>query len=157
MRHGYFNLNIGRVLLPPLHWCNGNVTLGNAINSGEVRLETDEDDDDDDGGGGSCDGGYQDDWICLCRSENLLRWHVSKRPLFALCDPCSAPLDGAKKPWDRANSADRSMVSRWELEAAQLDLSPWSRTTTVNLKQNDSFFYYYAGHDLAGVAVTQTR
>lgn len=53
MRHGYFNLNIGRVLLPPLHWCNGNVTLGNAINSGEVRLETDGDDDDDDGGGGT--------------------------------------------------------------------------------------------------------
>lgn len=30
------------------------------------------------------------------------------------------PLDGAKKPWDRANSADRSMGSRWELQAAQL-------------------------------------
>lgn len=28
-------------------------------------------------------------------------------------------LDGAKKPWDRANSADRSMVSRWDLEAPQ--------------------------------------
>lgn len=34
---------------------------------------------------------------------------------FLLC-----PLDGAKKPWDRANSADRSMGSRWELQAAQL-------------------------------------
>lgn len=31
------------------------------------------------------------------------------------------PLDGAKKPWDRANSADRSVGSRWELVAAQLD------------------------------------
>lgn len=40
---------------------------------------------------------------------------------FELPNTRSAYLDGAKKPWDRANSADRSMVSRWELEAAQLD------------------------------------
>lgn len=25
-------------------------------------------------------------------------------------------VDGARKPWERANSADRSMVSRWEVD-----------------------------------------
>lgn len=43
-----------------------------------------------------------------------------------VCAFCSVwyllrPLDGAKKPWDRANSADRSMGSRWGLKAAQPD------------------------------------
>lgn len=37
---------------------------------------------------------------------------VNKAAPFDLCDTRLSPLDGAKKPWDRANSADRSMVSR---------------------------------------------
>lgn len=46
---------------------------------------------------------------------------ISKLLTFELANTHSSYLDGARKPWDRANSADRSMASRSELEAAQLD------------------------------------
>lgn len=113
------------VLLPPLHRCNVNVN-GNSGNSQKLkvtpRLETDNDDD----GGGSCDGDDDDDWtesislLSIYPSGYLRIYNVEMSVNLCWSNTCSCHLDGAKKPWDRANSADRSMVSRWELEAAQL-------------------------------------
>lgn len=42
-------------------------------------------------------------FLCVCNSKLMT---------FELPNTLSFYLDGAKKPWERANSADRSMVSR---------------------------------------------